>query len=104
MFKDIENELMHYWKLATGADKEYDETIGVFKKWTKTAKRQKALRKKKAVREAPNWNSLKPKTGYKRIKEGNRYIRVRMSGKEKVTRKKLGKYLGKKYGKNKSAT
>ena len=93
MFEDIYDELMEYWHKATDSEK-YDEIT--FRRKTRTQKIQKAKRKKIATRQAPNWKSLKPKKGYKRVKVGNRYVRVRMSGKEKQTRKRVAKQLGKK--------
>lgn len=68
-----------------------------FKKRNATLKR-KIRRARRIARRGSNWKALnkgKGRTGFKRIKmKGKTYIFKRMSGTEKVTKKRIGHKLG----------
>ena len=65
-----------------------------FRKRTKPERRAVGRAKKKAHR-GTNWKMSKPKAGYKRVKVGRRYVRVRLKSNERIAKKKVGKALGK---------
>jgi hypothetical protein len=71
----------------------YEES---FRKWTEL---EKTLRKRSLRRahKGTNWNSLKPKSGFKRYKVPGtkRYLLVRQSVTEKSTKRIIGRKLGK---------
>ena len=58
-----------------------------------SAQRKKLKKKLKKRRRGTNFNRIKTRPGYKRIKNGSNYILVKMTTKEKVARKKIGKQL-----------
>jgi hypothetical protein len=67
----------------------------VFHKWTSFDK----VAKKKAIRRShkgTNWNSTRAREGYKRVKipGTKRYILVKQSAMERVSKKKIGHGLG----------
>jgi hypothetical protein len=67
----------------------------VFHKWTSFDKRAK----KKAIRRAhkgSNWGSTKAREGYKRVKipGTKRYVLVKQSAMERITKRKVGHGLG----------
>ena len=57
-----------------------------------SARKAVKLKRTKAHR-GTNFTKVKPKPGYKRVKIGNRYVLMRMSAKEKASRKKTSKQL-----------
>lgn len=55
--------------------------------------RTKAKLAKKRAHRGTNFAKVKPKPGYKRVKMGNRYVLVKMSAKEKNSRRKTARQL-----------
>lgn len=53
-------------------------------------------KKKKIARRGTNFNTVKPKKGFKRVKVGNKYVRVRMGANERKVRKLVGRAVGRK--------
>ena len=80
--------------LTKNEEQSIDEAIKVPKKQQRNVKRKKRIGIKKAHR-GTNWDTLKPKAGYKRTKVGSKYVRTRMTTTEKRTRKKVGSIVGK---------
>jgi len=55
------------------------------------------IKKKKSLRKAhkgTNFKLVQPRSGFKRVKIGDRYVLVKMSSDEKNTKKKVGHKLG----------
>jgi len=95
---EIEKEINKYWDEVLNCDlRDYvSEALKVaFKKWT-TSERKKKKRSLKKAHRGTNYNTKKPRKGYLRVKApgGKSYIYKRLTGKEKVTKKRVGKRLG----------
>jgi len=78
----------------TGNVNNYSEISVVPHKRTRLARRR--VRKQRFLaHRGTNWKSVKPKAGFKRVKIGKMYIRVRMGGNEKNIRRLVGRAVGK---------
>jgi len=64
----------------------------------KQTRQEKRMQKKqrRLARRGTNFKSVQPKKGFKRVKIGNKYIRVRMTTTEKIAHKAIGRAVGKK--------
>ena len=67
-----------------------------FRKRTKP-ERRKIKRARIKSRRGTDFKSVKPKEGYKRVKDasGRHYTHVRLKSNERISKKKVGKALGK---------
>lgn len=72
----------------------YDESIVPHKR----GRNERRLRKKqrRLAQRGTNFKSVKPKKGFKRVKIGNRYVRVRMGANERKVKKLVGRAVGRK--------
>lgn len=63
----------------------------------RTASEKKLVKKaNKRAHKNTNWRNTVAKKGFKRVKVGkNRYVFKRMSSEEKISRKRIGRLLGK---------
>ena len=75
----------------------YSEAINPHKR-SRNVRRKRKIQKKRAHR-GTNWNTLKPKKGFKRVKVNGKYVRVKMGSKEKISRSRVGRAVGRKSGK-----
>lgn len=65
-----------------------------FRKRTKSEKR--LVKKAKRIRHrGTDWKNIKPKKGYKRVRVGRHYVRVKLHPSERMTKKRVGRALGK---------
>jgi hypothetical protein len=72
-------------------EQEYSELVLI----KRNSSDRKIRRKKiKRAHKGTNWNTSVPKAGFKRVKVGKRYVRVRMSSNERLMKKRVGKMLG----------
>ena len=72
----------------------YNESIVPHKR----SRNERRLRKKqrRLAQRGNNFKSVKPKKGFKRVKIGNRYVRVRMGSNERKVKKLVGRAVGRK--------
>jgi len=72
----------------------YNESIVAIKQ----SRNQRRLRKRqrRLAQRGTNFKSVKPKKGFKRVKIGNRYVRVRMGSNERKVKKLVGRAVGRK--------
>lgn len=63
---------------------------------TRQNRQQKKRRKRmsKIAHKGTNWKTVKPKAGFKRVKIGRTYIRIRETSDERTMKKRIGTMLG----------
>lgn len=66
---------------------------GVMKRQTRTQKRRRKIKRKRAQR-GTNWKSKKPRKGFKRVKSGKTYKYKRLTPNERKVKRKIGRKLG----------
>jgi len=74
-------------------DTEYSELVMIKRNSNEKRLHKRMLRR---AHRGTNWKNVVPKAGFKRVKVGKRYVRVRMKATERIMKKRLGKILGKK--------